>query len=751
MPYSRKNLVLSKLKKIAENTIEPSPSYDSISGPQETLEGTSDSASDISLGPFSGDHKHSTSLTMTGGGDPADPSSIARKKKRGRPLGSKHRPGAATAGAGTSAAADATPPVKKKRGRPPKVRTPEELAAIEEKKNRPKGKRGRPPKKLKAEQAAAASDAKEPEATTPTSAGASTSAPLAAASAATSDHATVGDPIASSFLREGSAADLWLYQVRKTSMLLANVDPEDLPDVVTVVKKVMRVECNYFQNFGNYRGEDLLNDLRKDFHERFQLWRSLSHPNLATLYLTASKELTLFQEYCKDGDLREYIKKDLSETDYIHIITDVLGGIDYLHSRNPPIAHGCINPGKIYMKGKMAKLGEFGLSQLVAEFPHLVPSISVTGMARWMSPEYFNGSQPGEFTAQGDMWSFGSTLFECEYDTQVLKKIMGNALPGKPESVFHKRGEFSHAFAQLMQRFIAECWSPAEKRPSSLDILAQAAIWSLSDLLGSPRYYMLINGYPTHKEHQDEDIRSMFIKPESIRSDLKGMDHWVRQIRPNPNIRWYWDEGGRKADSVAVRKVLSRGSRAQPTLIYLAGHTEKINNQLAYAPADYINTDTSGKYQLIPYEVMPRWLLNDQHSASLVVSFCENFLQLPYVLEYEGKEARWVPTGYPEVPTGKSSEIVHFAATSPDELSIEFNSGAVFTKAFYDIRPSETWSLKDIAKKLQENVDTILSSDSVVRCQHPKVYCSRVMDEPHFFAALGFYSGDSRDIDSDSG
>ncbi|KAG8683705.1 hypothetical protein FRC11_013186, partial [Ceratobasidium sp. 423] len=152
------------------------------------------------------------------------------------------------------------------------------------------------------------------------------------------------------------------------------------------------------------------------------------------------------------------------------------------------------------------------------------------------------------------------------------------------------------------------------------------------------------------------------------------------------------------------------------------------------------------------------------------VCFCENFLrkrwipkftlpptnplllpELPYVLEYDGNEARWAPTGYPEVSTGKSRRIVHFAATSPGELSIAFNKGAVFTQAFYNINPSETRSLKEVAKKLQENVNTILSSDTRRRSQHPKVYSSRIMDEPHFFATLGFCSPNSAvETDSDS-
>ncbi|CAE6531172.1 unnamed protein product [Rhizoctonia solani] len=236
--------------------------------------------------------------------------------------------------------------------------------------------------------------------------------------------------------------------------------------------------------------------------------------------------------------------------------------------------------------------------------------------------------------------------------------------------------------------------------------------------------------------------------------DLKGMRHWVIQLDSEPDLCRYYDQGKRVADSKAVRGVL-KDIRAQPTLIYLGGHTEKKDDQLAYTPADYLSTNSPDQRQLIFYDTMRQWLLNDRHLAPLVfiteVCFCENFLKLPYVLEHEGNEARWVPTGHPEVSTGKLREVVHFAATSPDELSMAFNTGAVFTRAFYNIKLSETRSLKDIAKKLQENVNAILSSDSKGRSQHPKVYSSRVMDEPHFFATLGFCSPNSViETDSDS-
>ncbi|KAL5638876.1 hypothetical protein ACGC1H_003289 [Rhizoctonia solani] len=289
--------------------------------------------------------------------------------------------------------------------------------------------------------------------------------------------------VTSSFLQEGSAADLWLYQVKKTSSLLAGCVPEDLPDVTPVVKKVMRVTPDYFRNFGTCRDEHLLLDLRKDFDERFQLWKSFSHPSIADLYFVTSTELTLFQEYCENGNLREYLKRSLSEIEHIVIIEDILKGVVYLHGRDPPIAHGYINPGKIFIgHAGRAKLGEFGLSQSVAGFPHLAPSITVAGMTRWMSPEYFNGSEAGLATIPGDLWSFGCTLLEMitglipyhqsRYDTQVLAKILSGVYPGNPELIRYPKGkEYPQEYVGLVQRLISQCWLPIGKRPSSQDLL----------------------------------------------------------------------------------------------------------------------------------------------------------------------------------------------------------------------------------------------------------------------------------------
>ncbi|KAG8936572.1 hypothetical protein FRC03_004860 [Tulasnella sp. 419] len=68
------------------------------------------------------------------------------KRPRGRPKGSTNKAKKQKLDPNGTGVTDATPPVPKKRGRPPKPRSPEELAAQAAKAAMPKRPRGRPRK-----------------------------------------------------------------------------------------------------------------------------------------------------------------------------------------------------------------------------------------------------------------------------------------------------------------------------------------------------------------------------------------------------------------------------------------------------------------------------------------------------------------------------------------------------------------------------------------------------------------------------
>ncbi|KAG9120613.1 G2-specific serine/threonine protein kinase, partial [Ceratobasidium sp. 392] len=75
--------------------------------------------------------------------------------------------------------------------------------------------------------------------------------------------------------------------------------------------------------------------------------------------------------------------------------------------------HGSLNAGKIYFgEGNVVKLGEFGLALLAQEFATLVPTVSLAGISRWMSPELFDNDNALVPTTESDIWALGCTLYE---------------------------------------------------------------------------------------------------------------------------------------------------------------------------------------------------------------------------------------------------------------------------------------------------------------------------------------------------
>ncbi|CAE6359120.1 unnamed protein product [Rhizoctonia solani] len=270
------------------------------------------------------------------------------------------------------------------------------------------------------------------------------------------------------------------------------------------------------------------------------------------------------------------------------------------------------------------------------------------------------------------------------------------------------------------------------------------------DLRPKPQCYVLTNGYPKN---------DLTLKLESIAEDSNGLRFRMLQFDPEPDFWQYNDThkgGSRPANYARIWKTLGV-IRHGPTFIYISGHSQETSRgELAYVPADHLTTDP----KLFPYETMRQLLLLKSPSSLPLLfvteaCYCDNFLRLPYVLVFKDNEVRWQKTGYPALGEGSSAVVVHCAATSPGEQAVSFENGAVFTKAFYNIDPRDELSLMDIAKRLQENVNKVLAADTTnVRTQSPKVYCSQIMNDPHFFKAMGFYcpldSDSSAEGDSDS-
>lgn len=105
----------------------------------------------------------------------------------------------------------------------------------------------------------------------------------------------------------------------------------------------------------------------------------LDHPNIIKCYLTwqdgQAHCINLITEFFTSGNLREYRQrhKHLELKAVKKWARQILSGLDYLHTKEPPVVHGDLRCDKIYINGHSGeiKIGDLGLATLL---PRRFPS-----------------------------------------------------------------------------------------------------------------------------------------------------------------------------------------------------------------------------------------------------------------------------------------------------------------------------------------------------------------------------------------
>ncbi|KAG9124307.1 hypothetical protein FRC07_012077 [Ceratobasidium sp. 392] len=167
-----------------------------------------------------------------------------------------------------------------------------------------------------------------------------------------------------------------------------------------------------------------------------------------------------------------------ADSNTYEMIHDVVTGLRYLHELEPPVVHGSLNAGKIYVTdSNTVKLGEFGLAMLTQAFATLVPTVSYSEICRYMSPERLNNGDEMVATIASDVWALGCTLYEVlstrlpystyNHDVEVAYMIKSGVKPGN-------QGELQISDLFYLWSVIEDCWSTSpEERPPSYEVLTK--------------------------------------------------------------------------------------------------------------------------------------------------------------------------------------------------------------------------------------------------------------------------------------
>lgn len=225
------------------------------------------------------------------------------------------------------------------------------------------------------------------------------------------------------------------------------------------------------------------------FRERLGKIRLLKHGNVARCFDSwvdiESKTVNMITESCSSGSLRKFRMKHKGvEMKAIRKwARQILEGLCYLHSSNPPVIHGDLNCDEVFINGNggEVKIGGLGFATISQQ--------GVGGyVPEFVAPEVFEGA--GDQLV--DIYAFGMCMLElvtCEYPysectnvEQRYEKIVSGV---KPAALGHVKN-------QLAKDFIEKCLAPASQRMSAA-VLLNDPFLSSDDLKESPKSFMFMD------------------------------------------------------------------------------------------------------------------------------------------------------------------------------------------------------------------------------------------------------------------
>ncbi|KAJ6850098.1 putative serine/threonine-protein kinase WNK3 isoform X1 [Iris pallida] len=226
-------------------------------------------------------------------------------------------------------------------------------------------------------------------------------------------------------------------------------------------------------------------DLERLYSE-VHLLKTLKHKNIIKFYNswvdTRRDNINFITEVFTSGNLRQYRKKhkhvDLRALK--NWSRQILSGLLYLHSHDPPVIHRDLKCDNIFINGNQGevKIGDLGLAAILR---HAQIAHSVIGTPEFMAPELYEE----EYNELVDIYAFGMCLLElvtfeypyaeCANPAQIYKKVMSGIKPASLDLVKDPG----------VKLFIEKCIANASQRLSARQLLMDPFLQSdIDDSIG---------------------------------------------------------------------------------------------------------------------------------------------------------------------------------------------------------------------------------------------------------------------------
>jgi len=233
-------------------------------------------------------------------------------------------------------------------------------------------------------------------------------------------------------------------------------------------------------------------EIRSEYHEKVlqQLWddiprwQALDHSNLLPFLGTTDWPGPGFVvPYKMHGDLQVFLDKHPT-ADKMFLIRGIAQGLQHLHTRDPPIWHGCLKFSNIIIGDDLRPmLTEFGLSEVLALNDHgRMDKADLTMLTPEVAQATYNLSEVYQDLPRlpADVWRLGMILYEIierrhpYHDKQLTfflaaRGIATGLLPTIPVEWTGLYDETGAPFVQITQ----DCWTRDPKQRPSMDTIVQ--------------------------------------------------------------------------------------------------------------------------------------------------------------------------------------------------------------------------------------------------------------------------------------
>lgn len=209
-----------------------------------------------------------------------------------------------------------------------------------------------------------------------------------------------------------------------------------------------------------------------------RLLERLHHQNIISFHGSwvnrERQQVNFVTEILSSGTLKSFINK-------VQVIRwkiakrwafQILKGLEYLHSQEPPVIHRDLKCENIFINGTSGdlRIGDLGLSTVHRNGKVL----SVLGTPEFMAPDMY---EEGSYNEKVDIYAFGMCLLEiftkeipyreCNNPAQIYKKVMRGA---PPDSLLRLKSTHAREFIELCMGHKNE--DGTYNRPSATELLA---------------------------------------------------------------------------------------------------------------------------------------------------------------------------------------------------------------------------------------------------------------------------------------